>query len=146
MKDFLLIALPTLILSIAVSLGITILFRVIKEKNKEKLARELYERAMKETKKTEWKETMIKKHTVYSWENLKKLLKEIKEPEFLETITAYNLPANEYKKLFEDNPVADEMFKQFGESKVRVDFYYESKDYVYFEVRKEQESERERNI
>ena len=150
MKDFLLIALPTLILSIAVSLGITILFRVIKEKNKQRLAKKFYEEAMKKAEEyeKEKEKIKIKNRRVYSWEKLKKLLEENKERErkglaFLETITAYHLPANEYKKVFEYDPDANELFEKYGTSNIRIDIYYDSKNYVLFEIREEdQENEK----
>lgn len=82
---------------------------------------------------------MIKKHRVYSREKLKKLLNEIKEPAFLDHIVAYNLPANEYEKVFKSDQVVDDMFKQFGTDKITIDLYYEGNDGVYFEIRKEKE-------
>ena len=55
MKEFLLITLPILILSIAISFGITILFRIKEKKYKERLARKLYEEAIRKEQENERK-------------------------------------------------------------------------------------------
>lgn len=128
------------VVSVLVGCGLWLLLDYIDDRIKWKNIKKSLSIISKQMDAEREKEMKQINYEVYSWDELKKLLKENKEIAFLDHIVAHHLPANEYKKVFKD-PVADDMFKPFETNEITIDLYYEGNDYVYFEIRKEEQNE-----